>query len=370
MWSEVAKYAELLEQKDKVEQRQKIKERQEKMRLELQQQMEEKEKRKAGSSEEDKKIFERQQVEFQAWQEAEHAVIEEQKRIALEVRKEREIQTAVVKAMKEEEKKKRLVEADEAIERAREQDEKEQTAALNKKKLQKDALVNIMADWEKDRLSRKDEQRRKVEEEASKASEYNKILDEQAARNKRNIPVARTAKGEYKPPNKSERLQKERQQDERLMSLVRAADAKAAEAELQKAQAKNNERSLNQEFLFKQMTERESSRREQLDEFKREKDKCLAETAEFKDMEKQRLEQQRKKNIQHRMELEKQIESKKPPTRFQKRYNEDLMSAAEVAMNRNLLEDARFARLNYTGMSASSEVAAKTETTQLSIISF
>merc|ERR1719313_317880 len=127
--------------------------------------------------------------------------------------------------------------------------------------------------------------------------------------------------------------------------MVRAANAKAAEAELKKAQRYIQERQSNQDFLVKQMGERESNRKEKLDEFKKEKEHILAETQEFLEWEKRRVDLQRKKNMQHRIELEQQIESKKPPTRFQKRNNEDLMSAEEVAMNWHLLEQARSAKI-------------------------
>jgi len=359
-WSEVANYAKVLEEKEKVDKRFQEKARKERMRKDLEQQMLEKEQKKLVRVEEEKMIFERQKVELRAWHEAENAVVEEQKRIALEVRKEREIQNAVVRAIKEEERKKRHADDYMREQHTAEQAEQERRAALDKKNSQRDAMQKLMAEWAEDRRNREAEQKRQAADEQVKVNEYQKMLDTQEARNKKSVPPTRMPLGEYSPPNKAERLRKERQKDEELAQAVRAANAKAAEEELQKTEKKNKARTDNQEFLFKQMTERENARKTRDEELKQQKESVLAEEQEFIEWEKQRIEKQRMKNIQHRVELEKQIEMKKPPTRFQKRHNEDLMSAAEVAMNRHLLEEAR------TMASAASSQVGQTQKSFLS----
>lgn len=343
-WSEVANHAKLLEAKDKAEARGTTKFKQERMRLELEEQMKEKEKKKSESAEEEKKTFDMQKVELMAWHESENAVVEKQRKMAFEVKKEREVQIAVVHAIREDERRQKLADADLHIKNAAVEVEKEKTAALYKKHAQRDTMHKLMSEWEKDRDTRDAEARRKAADEQVKVGQYQQLLDDQEVMNKKNVPTARMPNGEYSPPNKAERRKKERQLDDQMMAQVKAANAKAAEAELTKSLQTKRNRHSNQEFLAKQMEERESSRKVNKDLLEEQKSHVLAATQEFMEFEKQRIEQQRMKNIQHRLELEKQIQNKQPPTRFQKRHNEDVMTAAEVAMNRRLLEEARSMR--------------------------
>lgn len=340
-WSEVANYAKVLENKEKAEHRLKKKTKQEEMRQDLQKQMVEKDVKKAEGAEEDKKIFWRQKAELKAWHEAESAIVEEQKKVALEVRQERVIQSAVVTAIREDERQKKLQEDDQLVKRAAEGLEEEKKAALAKKNQQREAMSSLIAEWEQDRKNRDEQKKQQANYEKDKVNEYQKMLDDQEERNRQNIVPARMPMGTYSPPNKAERRKEERVRDEQMMLLVRKANAKAAEAEMRKTEQKNTERHANQEFLFTQIRERDASRKQGEDDVKKQKERVEAEAAEYMEVEKQRVEHQRMKNIQHRLELEKQIESKKPPSRFKKRHNEDLMSAAEVAINWHLLQDAR-----------------------------
>jgi len=132
-----------------------------------------------------------------------------------------------------------------------------------------------------------------------------------------------------------------------MMILIRAANATAAEAELLKTEQKSKDRHSNQEFLAQQITERNAAKKVRNDELQRAKESVLAKTIEFKDEEKHRAEEQKRKNLKYRIELEKQIEGKKKIA--SPAYNSDLMSAAEVAMNRHLLQEAR----SMTGASGS-----------------
>merc|ERR1712070_848556 len=88
-----------------------------------------------------------------------------------------------------------------------------------------------------------------------------------------------------------------------------------------------------QNFLFKQMAEKDE-KKEQALELKRLQASILeADTQEYMQMEKQKSQDRRVRNIEHRIELEEQIaERAKEPAR---KY---AMSGAEVKMNRQLLD--------------------------------
>lgn len=341
LWSEMSDYARVLEEKDRAEHRHKIKSMQEKMRFDLKQQVQERDRQKTVAVEEDKIISARQTEELKAWQNAESAAAVARKKIALQVRKDRESQIAVVHAMKQDERRKRLAEDEAVLARAAIQVQQEKKAASEKKNLQRDTCMKLKEDWADDRKNREGDRQKKAAEEQEKVNEYLKMVDAQEARHRNNIPVARMPLGEYCPPNKAERRKREREQDDLMATQERFANAKAAVVEVQKHEQKHKDRQSNQEFLCQQISERENARKVRLDELQRQKDASLAETQEFMESEKQRIEQQRMKNIQHRLELEKQIKMKKSSKRFQRRHNGDLMSAEEVSMNRHLLEEAR-----------------------------
>jgi hypothetical protein len=97
------------------------------------------------------------------------------------------------------------------------------------------------------------------------------------------------------------------------------------------------ERHLNQAFLFQQIAEREESRRRFMEEQK-DHQKAAADAAakEYEMAEQQRIEQQKMKNMEYRLELDRQIHLKKMMQQLQ----EDQMSGAEKAMNRNYVMEA------------------------------
>merc|ERR1711918_287919 len=111
------------------------------------------------------------------------------------------------------------------------------------------------------------------------------------------------------------------------------ADARAIEMERNKEAKLKEMRNDTQAFLFKQMAEKDE-KKEQALELKRLQASILeADTQEYMQMEKQKSQDRRVRNIEHRIELEEQIaERAKEPAR---KY---AMSGAEIKMNRQLLD--------------------------------
>merc|ERR1711939_1300443 len=111
------------------------------------------------------------------------------------------------------------------------------------------------------------------------------------------------------------------------------ADARAIEMERNKEAKLKEMRHDTQSFLFKQMSEKDE-KKEQALELKRLQASILeADTQEYMQMEKQKSQDRRLRNIDHRVELEHQIAQRAQEP--QKKY---AMSGAEVKMNRQLLE--------------------------------
>lgn len=340
-WSEMARYAKRQETAQKVQDRCKIKTTREKMRQDLELQMQEKKDRNLVFVHQDRQLHEKQTEELKAWKEAEIFAADEQVLSRCQMKKDLEMQCQTVRATREEERRKNFAEDHLQAKRTAEQFEQEKKAAAEKKDSQRNANRNLMIAQKIQAEQHEIEQKQRAVDEKIKVLEYQKMVDEQEASNKRNIPVARQPMGEYRPPNKAEMKRMQKQEDERMLVLIRAANNTAAEAETQKQDNKKKERYCHREYLFQQISDKDITRNTKVGEKQQLKVSAEEATAEFMEAEKQRLAQQRMKNMQHRIELEKQIESKKPPTRFQKRYFDDQMSAAEVACNWRLLEEAR-----------------------------
>jgi len=338
-WSEIAKHSKLLEDREKVAKREKIKTSQEKIRLELEEQIREKERKEALKKIEDKANFHRMEEELAKWKESEDLAIQEQKKAALEVKKDREVQVACYKRLRDEEKMEKLEQDRRFVKKAQAELEEEQTLAAEKKKRQKDAMYGLLREWEEGRAAREEAEKVKRAEEKKKVKEYQQMLEDQEERNRQARPPPRQPAGEYSPPDKAQRRREEKRRDEMMMKVVKEANKKAAEEQQRKNEQRSVDLQHNQEFLFSQMHERDAKKREELEQRDRQKQIVQDETREYMEIEKQRIEQRRMKNIQHRLELEKQISMKKASPKVLNA--EDTMSQAERAINRILLQEAQ-----------------------------
>merc|ERR1711904_288638 len=144
--------------------------------------------------------------------------------------------------------------------------------------------------------------------------------------------------GEYMGEQMKENVQKQQQKkgDEdarRAAKQKEEADARAIEMERNKEEKLKQMRHETQAFLFKQMAEKDE-KKEQALELKRLQASILeADTQEYMQMEKQKSQDRKIRNIEHRVELEHQIAQRAQEP--QKKY---AMSGAEVKMTRQLLE--------------------------------
>merc|ERR1711904_264735 len=105
-----------------------------------------------------------------------------------------------------------------------------------------------------------------------------------------------------------ENVQKQGDEDARRAAKQKEeADARAIEMERNKEEKLKQMRHETQSFLFKQMAEKDE-KKEQALELKRLQASILeADTQEYMHMEKQKSQDRRTRNIEHRVELEQQI---------------------------------------------------------------
>merc|ERR1711985_19910 len=167
--------------------------------------------------------------------------------------------------------------------------------------------------------------------------EYNRILDQQEEMRAQELQ-ARMDKQKALMEKMKQNVQKQQQKkgDEdarRAQKQKEEADARAIEIERNKEAKLKEMRHDTQSFLFKQMAEKDEKKGQAL-ELKRLQASILeADTQEYMQMEKQKSQDRRSRNIEHRIELEDQIADR--AAEVTRKY---AMSGAEVKMNRQLLD--------------------------------
>merc|ERR1719171_2638859 len=184
----------------------------------------------------------------------------------------------------------------------------------------------------------KEEQKRKQQElDAEAMKEYNRILDQQEEMRAQELQ-ARMDKQKALMEKMKENVQKQQKAkgDEdarRAAKQKEEADARAIEMERNKEEKLKQMRHETQAFLFRQMAEKDE-KKEQALELKRLQASILeADTQEYMQMEKQKSQDRRVRNIEHRVELEAQIADRAAVV-----HRKYAMSGAEIKMNRQLLD--------------------------------
>merc|ERR1711985_190475 len=167
--------------------------------------------------------------------------------------------------------------------------------------------------------------------------EYNRILDQQEEMRAQELQ-ARMDKQKALMEKMKENVQKQQQKkgDEdarRAQKQKEEADARAIEMERNKEAKLKEMRHDTQSFLFKQMAEKDEKKGQAL-ELKRLQASILeADTQEYMQMEKQKSQDRRVRNVEHRIGLEAQIAER--AAIVTRKY---AMSGAEIKMNRQLLD--------------------------------
>lgn len=338
-WSEVAKFSRKLEEIEKVKQREATRNAQQQMRDYLQRQIEEKKSQKQRESEEERALFEHQEAELERWRTHQTAQQEEQRKRVMEVKKQREEQCATINHRREEERRLKLEEDQRLVQKAATDLERERKAIEDRKIESKLAQARLAKECLEGKASRADERTKRIEEERKKVEEYRDMLERQEARNKQVIPKVRSTLDTAPQPRR--RRGEEIYYDEDLvMRQLLENKRRAEEAEREKIEKMKAERQSNQEFLFQQMAERD--RKRHLDSEQKGSQKLAVQAAitDYLETERLKIEEKRNRNIQYRLELEKQIQDKKPIAARQQKLNEDEMSAAERAINRNIISQA------------------------------
>jgi len=229
--------------------------------------------------------------------------------------------------------------------------EAEQKLALEKKVNERKRNQKLIKEWDEEKqvmIAKQKVQNAKEREAVLKLEEelrqeqIQKKLELQKVLQKREKEFADLALAEANA-RQEKKLKREARikQENRELEAYNQANKDASERERQKKLQQKADRVKNVEFLLEQMSERRLKKNDD----KELQEKLLAyarkEEEKFAEDERQKNETKRKKNIEHRLELEEQIEA-----RSQRIIREDLMSTAEAFINKNVVEEALSMGLN------------------------
>lgn len=223
--------------------------------------------------------------------------------------------------------------------------EAEQKVALQKKVTERQAMSKLIVEWEVEKQAHMAEQKvqnvkereavLKLEEEL-KAEQLQKKVEIQKVVQRREkefqqLALAEASARQEKKVKREARIKEEN----RELECVNQANEAALEKERLKKLKQKADRVKNVDFLLEQMAE--SRERKTADKEKQKDLLTLARSTEdkFAEEERQKTFNKRKKNIQHRLELEEQIEA-----RSQRVIREDLMSTSEAFINKNVVAEA------------------------------
>eukprot|EP00928_Gymnodinium_smaydae_P086848 TRINITY_DN71264_c0_g1_i1.p1 TRINITY_DN71264_c0_g1~~TRINITY_DN71264_c0_g1_i1.p1 ORF type:complete len:490 (+),score=165.19 TRINITY_DN71264_c0_g1_i1:73-1542(+) len=333
-WSRLDEYASHLHEQDAIRQQMGVRALQKKLKLDLDQQVAEKNARQSDMTEEDRRYHQNTLVELERWKAAEQKRANDLKQKTLKEKLDRDEQLAFEQKLKSEEMQRKKHEEACLVEKIVTEMEGEQRKHEKKKRETKAAMRKVFQENEEDQRKRDEERRAQQQRESDAMKEYNRILDEQE---------------EARANEMAARMERQKQLMEQLQSNVAAQSKNAGDNDAKRANAQQAEmdrhyfeaesakqkrlkqmRLETQAYLMRQMGEKEGRKEEERQLANIQATILEKDTEEYNHVERQKAIDKRLKNFENRQELEKQI-----TVRAGQRAPE--MSSAEIAMNKPLL---------------------------------
>eukprot|EP00933_Yihiella_yeosuensis_P071405 TRINITY_DN79613_c0_g1_i1.p1 TRINITY_DN79613_c0_g1~~TRINITY_DN79613_c0_g1_i1.p1 ORF type:complete len:507 (-),score=181.16 TRINITY_DN79613_c0_g1_i1:230-1750(-) len=333
-WTRLDEYAGYLHEQDALRQKLGVGALQRKLKMDLDQQVNDKLKKKEEAVEEERRYHQNSLMELERWKQQEQARAEEQ---AVKIKKEktdRDLQLEYGKQLRKEEEEKRKDEEALLVEKIVDEMEREQKRFEKKKVKVKEQMRKVFEENMEDQRKRVIAKQNAQVEEAERMKEYNRVLDEQE---------------EQRAQELAERMEKQDALMKKLMANAEGAKKGAGDNDAQRAAAQQEEqdrhffeaeavkqerlkqmRLENQAYLLKQMEEKAG---------RGDEDKYLQhiqaqilqrDSDEYNAIEEQKVKDRRIRNVEHRKDVERQME-------YKQRQSVPEMSEVEIALNRPLL---------------------------------
>lgn len=275
------------------------------------------------------------QMELERWKQQEQAREEEKHEKIQKEKADRDAQMTYEKELKSQETQKRKDEEASLVEKIVTEMEQEQRRFEKKKEQTKKQMRKVFEENMEDQRKRNEEKKRAMEEEAERMKEYNRILDEQE---------------EQRAEELAQRMERQANLMKKLQENVDSAKKGAGDNDAQRAAAQQEEqdrhffeaenvkqnrlaqmRLENQAYLLKQMEEKDGRKGEEKYLQHIQAQILEKDTEEYNMIEKQKVIDRKVRNVEHRKDIERQME-------YKQRQSVPEMSSSEIQMNRPLLQ--------------------------------
>eukprot|EP00416_Gambierdiscus_australes_P043148 CAMPEP_0171094900 /NCGR_PEP_ID=MMETSP0766_2-20121228/42813_1 /TAXON_ID=439317 /ORGANISM="Gambierdiscus australes, Strain CAWD 149" /LENGTH=504 /DNA_ID=CAMNT_0011553645 /DNA_START=52 /DNA_END=1566 /DNA_ORIENTATION=+ len=334
-WSKLDEYASYLHEQDALRQKVGVQALQRKLRSDLDTQVAEKKKRREESEHEELRYHHNSMIELERWKATEQAREQERHDKLMREKKDRDDQLSYERKLKAEELQKKKDEEAMLVEKIVDEMEAEQRRFERKKEQTKRTMRKVFEENLADQQKRDDERKTNMEREAEAMREYNRLMDEQE---------------EQRAEEMQQRLQRQSELMKKLQENVEAVQKGAGDNDAQRASAQQEEmdrhffeaenlkqmrlkqlKAENQAYLLKQMEEKD---------LRKEDEKYLQniqarilhrDTQEYNEIEQQKQMDKRIRNLEHRRDIERQME-------YKMRQSVPEMSEVEKQLNKPLLE--------------------------------
>lgn len=334
-WSKLDEYASYLHEQDAVRQKVGVQALQRKLKMDLDQQVNEKLRKREAVLEEDRRYHQNSLLELERWKEQEQDRAEEHKAKILKQKQDRDEQLNYERMLKEEEAQRKTRDESQLVERIVTEMEAEQKRFEKKKEDTKKTMRKVFEENAEDQRRRDQAKQEAMQKEAAAMKEFNRILDEQE---------------EQRAQELATRMERQSQLMKKLQANVEGSKKQAGDSDAKRAAAQQEEsdrhfyeaeavkqarlrqmRLENQAYLIKQMEEKDGRKYED-DYLQSVQAQILArDSQEYTEMEKKKTLDRQSRNIAHRKEIERQIEVKQSQP-------VQVMSEAEVKFNKPLLQ--------------------------------
>merc|ERR1719221_595322 len=333
-WSKLDEYASYLHEQDALRQKLGVQALQKKLRMDLDAQVADKQKKRENAQEEDRRYHQNSLVELERWKEMEQIREEDRHKKIMKEKTDRDAQLEFERNIKANEEQQKKDEESNLVEKIITEMETEQRKFEKKKEQTKQAMRKVFEENQLDQQKRTLAAKDQKEKEAAAMKEYNRVMDEQE---------------EQRQEELNARLEKQAQLMKKLQDNVAAVQKGAGDNDAQRALAQQEEmdrhffeaeamkqqrlkelRIENQSYLLKQMEEKDLRKEDDRQLTNIQAQILHRDTEEYNSIERQKVIDRKARNIEHRREIEKQMEYKHSVSNPQ-------MSDIEMKLNKPLL---------------------------------
>lgn len=333
-WTRLDEYASYIHEQDALRQKVGVHALQRKLKMDLDAQVNAKLQKRDEAIEEEKRYHENSMMELERWKQQEQAREEEKHLKIMREKKQRDEQLEYERKLKTEEEQKKKDDEAALVEKIVSEMEHEQRRFEKKKEQTKKSMRKVFEENMEDQRKRDIAKKEATEREAELMKEYNRIMDEQE---------------EQRAEELAQRLERQSELMKKLQANMDNIKKGAGDNDAQRAKAQADEQDRhffeaeavkqnrlkqmkleNQAYLLKQMEEKDSRKNE--DKYLQHIQAMILErdSEEYNSIEEQKVKDRRIRNLEHRKDIERQVE-------WKQRQSVPAMSDIEMAINRPLL---------------------------------